>query len=192
MLASGKAATVATCVLGASFLGACSTERVDADRESRATWLAAIGADAGVGLRQFLNGNENVRYYRGFYPMDWDKSGAWRWMGRKGIIQLRTNPDHYPKVIDMQIEIFGWVPFDDSLIKKYHFEYSVNGHVLDEYDPDSAKLFSRKIFVPKELLEHSEWVDFVVNVSETYRPAGDTRDIGFATTGVFWTPAGPR
>lgn len=189
----GQLYRYARVVLLATLVAGCG-ERVDPEATARETWLRAMSEDAGAGLRSVLNGNENVRFYSGWYTLEADsKSGnAWRWTGRKGILQLRTKPDHYPRAIDMQVEIFGWVPFDDSGLKTFHMEFSVNGHILDRYEPESSKLFSRKVFVPHQLLDHADWVDFVVNVSSTVQPVGDWRHLGFATTGLFWTPAPPR
>jgi hypothetical protein len=175
--------------------GMLGCEPVDPDRVARAEWIRAVGDDAGVGLRAVLNGTGAVQYHSGFYPLEYDPEshGAWRWMSRRGIIRLKTHKSRrQPHATDMDLEVFGWVPMEPKELRTFHLEFSLNGHVLGRYEPESSKLFSQKFSIPKDLIDNAEWVDLVITVANTVRPANDWRDLGFATTGVIWQPVGQR
>ena len=88
----------------------------------------------------------------------------------------------------MKLTVFGWVPFDDVGFRTIHLEFAVNGHVLDRFEPMSAAPFEHAFVVPQWLLAASSWVDVSITVSNTAKPRGDWRDLGFATTGFLWKP----
>ncbi len=173
---------VVACV---TLLGACSR---DTDEPARRKWVADETAKHSAYLREFLNGTGDVAFYDGWYPLESDSKtgGAWRWMDRRSITRLRTSADGGPR--DMKVTVYGWTAHEHLGVRTAHMEFAVNGHVLDRFEPPETS-FVHAIFVPKWLLESSEWVDFAITVANTATPRGDWRDLGFATTGIIWTRA---
>lgn len=162
----------------------------DVDAKERPAWVHEQAGKNHCYLREFLNGNADMQFYDGWYPLESDPKtgGAWRWMDRRGIVRLRTTTFETAKPTDMRITIFGWVPFDDVGFRTVHMEFAVNGHVLDRFEPVSSAPFEHAFLVPRWLLGASEWVDLSITVSNTAKPRGDWRDLGFATTGILWKP----
>jgi hypothetical protein len=164
----------------------------DEDWERRPAWVASQTASNKLYQRDFLTrGGDWYDFYDGWYPPENDPkaASAWRWMERRGIIRLQTKTGGATVARDMNLELFGWVPHEHVGFRSNQLEFSVNGHVLGRFDPPKAA-FNYTIVVPRSLLEQSDWVDFVITATNTARPNGDWRDLGFATTGFHWTPVG--
>jgi hypothetical protein len=160
----------------------------DADARERPAWVHDQTVKNHCYLREFLNGTGDMQFYDGWYAIENDPKtgGAWRWMDRRGIVRMRT-PGRDAK--DMKLTVFGWVPFDDVGFRAIHMEFAINGHVLDRFEPVSAAPFEHTFVVPQWLITASDWVDLSITVSNTAKPRGDWRDLGFATTGIVWKPA---
>lgn len=182
MLSFGRAVLIAA---GACALLACNKR--DTDVKRRDEWIAHETATHDVYLRRFLNGTPDVVYFDGWYPLEHDPKtgGAWRWMRQRSITRLRA-----PKQAkDMTVTVWGWTAYEfvgDG--HTLHMDFYVNGRLLEHFEPP-AKLFHHTIFVPKYLLENSEWVDLVIRVANWAVPRGDWRSLAFATTGIIWQPA---
>lgn len=156
----------------------------DADLRERPAWLHEQTVKNHCYLREFLNGTPDLQFYDGWYPLENDPKtgGAWRWMEKRGIVRMRATGK------EMKLTVYGWVPFDDVGFRAIHMEFAVNGHVLDRYEPTSSASFEHSFVVPRWLLAASKWVDLSITVSNTGKPRGDWRDLGFATTGIVWKP----
>lgn len=180
--------TVALAALGLVGLG-CGNR--DQDRQRRFDWVHEQTATNKLYVREFLSRSGDLEFYDGWYPVESDPKtgGAWRWMERRSITRLHTTVGGATTPRDMELKVFGWVLHEDVGFRKIVMDFSVNGHVLDRFDPPTGS-FEHAIVVPKWLLEQSDWVDFVITVSNTARPKGDWRDLGFATSGFHWTPVG--
>ena len=189
------------CLLGlascAALLAGCHSrdgvrEPPDQDFERRPAWVNAQTAEKKLFVRDFLSrGSDWYEFYDGWYPAESDakSGGAWRWMEKRGIVRLQTKTQGVTRARAMELRLFGWVPDDQVGFRKIQLEFAVNGHVLERFDPPHGP-FEHPILVPRELLDYSDWVDFVITSTNTARPNGDWRDLGFATTGFHWTPAG--
>ena len=172
---------------------------VDVDVLRRPAWVGQLTASKNAHLRQFLlgatlyEGGPQVQFYDGWYDVEDDPEtgSAWRWMGQHGIIRLRTKPAGAAEVHDMELRLFGWVSYEHVGMLTQRMQFAVNGHILGYLDPPKAS-FEHVLFVPRFLLERSEWVDFSITVANTARAKGDWRDLGFATTGFHWTPVGTK
>jgi hypothetical protein len=168
----------------------------DPEAPARRQWVHEQTAAHNVYLREFLNGTPEMQFYDGWYDIenDADTGGAWRWQGGRSITRLRTTPGGTTgPATDMRLIVYGWVPYENAeelRFRSLQMEFAVNGHVLERWDPP-PKEFSHSLFVPKELLDHSDWVDFAITVANTVHTRGDWRDLGFATTGFVWKQAGP-
>ncbi len=176
-------------VLGACLLLVGCKSR-DQDRQRRFDWVMQQTISNNLHVRQFLSRQGDYEYADGWFPVETDpKNGnAWRWMERRGIIRLRTTVGDAP-ARDMNLRLFGAVPWELIGDRFIEMEFAVNGHVLGRFDPPKGN-FEHDIFVPRWLLEQSEMVDFVIAVTHTGRAPGDWRDVGFVTTGFHWTPVG--
>jgi hypothetical protein len=183
------------CAVALASLALASTGcgNVDQDKPRRVAWIHAQTAKDKLYVREFLNSAafDDYEFYDGWYPAENDPQtgNAWRWMQRRGIVRVRTTTGGAASPVDMDMRVFGWVPQEHVGYRKIVMEFSANGHVLDRFDPPKGS-FEHSIIVPKSLLENSDWVDFTITVSNTARPAGDWRDLGFGTTGFHWTPVG--
>jgi hypothetical protein len=178
-------------VLAACALGAVSCKHRDQDSKRRFEWIREQTAANKLYVRDVLTRTGYYEFYDGWYPPENDpkSNNAWRWMDKRGIVRMRTTIGEDKTPRDMELKIFGWVPQEHVGFRKIILEFSVNGHVLGRFDPPKGS-FEHTIFVPRWLLEHGDWVDFVITASNTARPNGDWRDLGFATTGFHWTPVG--
>jgi hypothetical protein len=166
----------------------------DEDVQRRADWIAGQTTSNKLWVRDLLSraGDSDFHdaiFYDGWYPTESDAKtgGAWRWMGKHGVIRLRTKPGGARTASDMHLKLFGWVPHDLMPVHQLRLELAVNGHILGRIDPP-AHAFEHTVAVPRSLLDNSDWVDFSITVTNTIMPSGDWRDLGFATTGFQWTP----
>jgi len=181
------AALARTAVLALGLV-ACGRQD-DADSDARFEWLGAQTASHKLWVRQALNGNDAIRFQDGWYNVENDpkSGGAWRWMMGRGTLRLLTKPEGAAAPVDMQLVVFGWVPQENLGFRSQHMTFSANGHVLEEFDPPK-ETFEHAVVVPAWLLSGGERIDFVISVTNTTRPNGDWRDLGFATTGFHWKP----
>ncbi len=165
-------------------------ESVDQDRMTRPAWTRAKAVEGQMVLRDVLNGSPDLVFYDGWHGIENDPKtgGAWRWMGKRGIVRLRTKPMNQP-LQDMELQIHGWVPWEHVGFRSCHMEFAVNGHVLARLEPPNHS-FVQTLRVPRWLLASSEWVDLAITVANTARPPGELRDLGFSTTGFLWKPIG--
>lgn len=179
--------------LAAFALSICGCEhRRDADFDRRAAWIDARTAANKLFLRDFLSrGADWYEFYDGWYPTEQDPKtgGAWRWMDKRGVIRLWTKTGVEQIARDMNFQVSGWAPQDVVGLKGTYLEFSVNGHILERFDPPKST-FDHTVFVPKWLLGQGNWVDIVISAANTGHADGDWRDLGFATTGFHWTPVG--
>jgi len=166
----------------------------DEDVQRRADWIAAHTASNKLWVRDFLTraGDSDFHdalFYDGWYPTENDPKtgGAWRWMGKHGVIRLRTRTGGAREASDMELKLFGWAPYELMPIHLLRLELAVNGHILGRVDAP-ARAFEHTVIVPKSLLDNSDWVDFTITAANTIMPGGDGRELGFATTGFQWTP----
>jgi hypothetical protein len=173
--------------VAACALGACGRHGADPDTKLRDQWISHETAAHAVYLRRFLNGTGDTVYFDGWYPLENDpKTGAaWRWMKERSITRLYTGA---PDARDMIITIYGWTAAKDLWPRTDYMDFSVNGYLLEHFEPPKGS-FQHSIFVPRFLLEHSSWVDFVIKVANSVIPRGDWREIAFATTGIVWKRA---
>lgn len=177
---------LAACAL---LLGGCKNR--DQDRQRRFDWIHEQTGANKMYVREFLSRSGDYEFADGWYPVEADvkTGGSWRWMERRGIIRLRTTIGDAKTPSDMEMKLFGWVPWEHVGLRYIQMEFAVNGHVLGRYDPPKGS-FEHTLFVPRWLLENDDWVDFVITVTHTARPNGDWRDLGFGTSGFHWTPVG--
>jgi hypothetical protein len=174
-------------LFGASLLFGCGKH--DNDVEARERWLSNETATHDVYLRRFLNGTPDIIFFDGWWPIEHDPNtgGAWRWMPARSITRLRTKIGKSP-IQDMKLTVYGWTAYEHVGVRTEHMDFFVNGYLIEHFEPPN-KFFEHSMFVPKWLLEHSDWVDFVITVANTAVPRNDWRDLGFATTGIVWQPA---
>jgi hypothetical protein len=171
----------------AALLGAC--KRNDPDWDRRSAWIQRQTAENNLFVRDVLTRDGfDYQFHDGWYPAENDRKagGAWRWMDKRGVVRLRTGlPNQSPR--DMQLTIFGWVPHEHVGFRSLQMEFAVNGHVLGRFDPP-PRSFEHVLRVPRALLQGDDYVDLVISVTNTAKPSGDWRDLGFATTGFHWKP----
>jgi hypothetical protein len=174
------------------FSTGCGGRKRDPDVERRNEWLRVETDAKKLYLQAVLNGTDDVQFYDGWFNVDHDPTtgGAWRWMERRGIVRLRTKPGGASTVHDMELHVFGWVPYEQLPMRELPIEFAINGHILERFEPPATS-FEHVLIVPRRLLENSDWVDFTITVANTARPAGEWRDLGFATTGFNWKPVPP-
>lgn len=177
-------------VAGALALALGGCRGADDEARERSSWIHARVGEHSWYVREALNGTANIDYFDGWYTPEHDPTtgGGWRWMDRRSITRLRTRIDGASEPRDMTLTIYGWTPWKDMDLRTSRLEFTVNGHVLETFDPPHES-FVHELFVPKGLLGDAEWVDFVITAANTAQPRGDWRDLGFCTTGFLWTPA---
>lgn len=170
----------------------------DEDTERRTQWIAQQTTNNKFWVRDFLtragdSDLHDVVFYDGWFGPEYDAktNSAWRWMGKHGVLRLRSRTEGVPVARDMVLKVFGWVSHELMPVRQLPLEFAVNGHIILRFEPP-ASAFELPIFVPRWLLEKSEWVDFSITVANIVVPAGDWRELGFATTGFHWAPAAAK
>lgn len=179
---------IVSLLLGTS---ACGTkaERDEHDDHVKRQWLNARSAEEHRELVVHLNGDRSRRFDDGWYTTEHERDGggAWRWMGHHAIVRMQVPA----KPADMKLSLYGWVPYGDMQdARTLQMQIAVEGHVLDTFFPPRGN-FKREVLVPRAVLGEGGLVDVGLTVSNTVRPPGDWRDLGFATTGIFLAPADP-
>lgn len=164
-------------------------ERAEREDPAKDKWLAARKAEEHRELAVHLEGDRYLRFDDGWYPEEHDRDGggAWRWMGRRGIVRMRLRGP----AMDLKMSVFGWVPYDDMFdARTLHMQFEVNGHVVDTFIPPHGT-FQHDVIIPRALIGDGPEFDVAIDVANVVRPRGDWRELGFATTGIFLAPVGP-
>ncbi|MDB4938033.1 MAG: hypothetical protein JWP87_5005 [Labilithrix sp.] len=186
------ATIMASLIAAASSCGGRRDQDAQLDEDRRNEWLRAETDAKKLYVQAVLNGTTDIQYYDGWWNLERDPrtGGAWRWMEKRGVLRLRTKPGGATETHDMEMHVFGWVPYEHLAERQYGIDFIVNGHIVEHFTPP-ATAFEHVVVVPRSLLGGGDWIDFTIAVTSVARVAGDGRDLGFATTGFQWKPVPP-
>jgi hypothetical protein len=119
-----------------------------------------------------------ARFGPGWYPVESNEQGSWRWMGQSGEIRVPSLP------AKARLEFAGWAPVE-LLLTPPVMEISINGHKLDHFELSRGR-FKKVYEVPQDF--QREQADSVVRLetSATAKAPDDPRALGFSLLSVRW------
>lgn len=120
-----------------------------------------------------------ARFGLGWFPMESNADGAWRWMGKSGEIKITATAP--ASTIHVRLE--GWAP-NDLLPAAPTLRFLVDGKELDSFVSPPIR-FVKEYDIQRSADASLETV-FVIEASPTATPSGDTRALGFALVGFSW------
>ncbi len=122
-----------------------------------------------------------TRFGKGWFPIESNAQGSWRWMGAVGEIQVPTFG------AKARLKILGWAPVE-LLAKPPTLRIVINGHEIDHFVAPVGRLkkeyniaLDQQGDLPEALLQ--------IETSATAMAPGDPRELGFALVSVAWTAA---
>ena len=113
----------------------------------------------------------------GWFPMEVNAEGAWRWMGASGEIKITTQASPTPA----HVRIEGWVSGD--VAGPTTIDIRVDQKVLDAFVAPSGH-FVKEYDVPTPV---GGEVVLAIHASNTAHPKGDSRSLGFALASFSWS-----
>jgi hypothetical protein len=122
-----------------------------------------------------------TRFGRGWFPIESNAQGSWRWMGQIGEIHVPTLQSK------AHLRILGWAPVE-LLGTPPTIRISVNGKELDHFAPPIGR-FKNGYDVAQEVQGPEPESIVRLETSATASAPGDPRALGFALVSVSWTPA---
>jgi hypothetical protein len=124
----------------------------------------------------------HAQFGTGWFPMEVNAEGAWRWMGEDGEIKVTTRASTVPGHVRLE----GWlVP---GLPSPTTLELRLDGKVLDAFVAPTTR-FVREYDVSTPLAGEAV---FTIHATATVHPSGDSRSLAFALAGFsFSYPSTP-
>jgi hypothetical protein len=177
-----------TPILAAALAASCSPQK--SQSEARRAWVTEQSRQRPVdALCLALNGTRDMDFLDGWYPVEHDveEARAWRWMARRAVVRLRLLAAAEPRS-DMALTFHGWLPHEHLGLAAQRLTSVVNGHVLDELEPPSAR-FVHTFVVPERLIGMDRSIELAFVVANTVEPKGDDRELGFAMSELSWARA---
>lgn len=152
--------------------GGCHRADEDADILPPAGWTPepprpAMASPAG-----------KARFGPGWYPVESNADGSWRWMAQSGEIRISGVAS------TARLELYGWAPLEFMNTPPV-FRVSINGRELDRFVPPSGR-FRKSYDVPEELQRGVVESVLRLETSATAIAPGDPRPLGFALVSVTW------
>jgi hypothetical protein len=126
-----------------------------------------------------------IFYHEGFFGLEREAATGktWRWMGRRGVIQLPVAG------AAMTLRIAGWVPLE-LLPPAPQVRLTLNQHALDSFVP-SMRDFDKEYLIGQGLIGSAARPTLIIEVSGAGRAVGDPRELGLAISSLDWQPASP-
>ena len=121
-----------------------------------------------------------LRFGQGWYPIESNAQGSWRWMGQIGEIHVPTTP------AKARLKISGWAPLE-LLSTPPTMHVSVNGKEIDRFAPPLGR-FKKEYDVAREAESDQPETLVRLETSATANAPNDPRALGFALVSVVWAP----
>jgi len=121
-----------------------------------------------------------VRFGQGWYPIESNAQGSWRWMGQMGEIHVPTT------TAKTRLKISGWAPLE-LLSAPPTMRVSVNGKEIDRFAPPLGR-FKKEYDVAREAASDQPETLVRLETSATANAPNDPRALGFALVSVVWAP----
>ncbi len=180
ILAAARAfslALVLALALGAASAG-CRSDRDEDLKPPPGFHLPPAQAPGRVPLRA-----HRVRYLEGFSPVEQNPAMTWRWMGRRGAIEL-------PRAAGaMTLRLVGWVPLE-LLAGPPRVRLTLGGHLIDSFVQTVTDV-RKEYTIDQGLAVGAARLTLILEVSQTGRAPGDARDLGLAINSLDWQSASP-
>lgn len=167
------------CVAGAT---SCAKRTNEEESARRWQWVHDIAMREDGGQSWELSTRDDVRFGDGFFPLEHTKpndarSEGWRWMGRHGVVNLKTNGGKPHRLVIGGGLVMG--------INHSTITFTIDGVVLDVHVVDKGWLLDK--VVPSSMLTR-EWVELVVTPSAFLVPPFDSRELGATVSTLRWEP----
>ncbi len=122
-----------------------------------------------------------LHFGQGWYPVESNAEGSWRWMGQVGEIRV---PTLRTKAL---LQIVGWAPLE-LLGTAPTMRVSVNGREVDHFVPPMGH-FKKEYRVPIDIQGEDQESAVRLETSATASAPGDPRDLGYALVSISWANA---
>jgi hypothetical protein len=122
-----------------------------------------------------------VRFGSGWYPIESDPQGSWRWMGKSAEIQVPGLPTNG------RLKFLGWAPVE-LLATPPVMRMSFNGHEIGRFVMPRGH-FTKAYDVPEDLQQGKAESIVRLETSATATAPGDPRALGFSLVSLAWTLA---
>jgi len=130
--------------------------------------------------------NNPVVYRQGFFQVERNENGSWRWMGPKGVIWLANT--HRPMVLS----ISGTIPIDSVSVPPA-LKIELNGRMLEEWTEPSDTI-EREYTISPEQQGSGTNSELRIVSSQSFTPhdvdpqVSDLRQLAMMITSIAWEP----
>lgn len=127
-----------------------------------------------------------VVYAHGFFDVEQDAGGSWRWMEPEGVVRLKNTGK------DMVLKLAGRVPFE-RFKEAPIIKISLNGAELDK-SPATPELMTREFTITPAQQGSGDWSELKISSDKSFVPkdadpgATDPRRLAFSLTKLSWEP----
>jgi hypothetical protein len=126
----------------------------------------------------------HAHFGSGWFPMESNAGGAWRWMAKTGEIKITSGN----LATGVHVRIEGWTPNAD-LPAPSTLRVLVDGREIDSFVTPPTQ-FVKEYDLPEQP-DAGQETTVVLEVSATASPPGETRALGFALRAFSWAPRVP-
>jgi hypothetical protein len=128
----------------------------------------------------------DVVYAHGFFDLERDAGGSWRWMEPEGVVRLKNTGK------DMVLKVAGRVPFE-RFKQAPTIKITLNGAELDQ-SPATPELMTREFTITPKQQGSGDWSELKISSDKSFVPketdpgATDPRRLAFSLTKLSWEP----
>jgi len=134
---------------------------------------------------------DRLDYGSGFYGMERDLSGSWRWMGARGEVRvgrrMMAAGDNLAR--PYRLRIVGWYDLDE-MKRPPTIRVSIGDRLVGTFTPEGHR-FDHAWTVAADLAPKAADLPVVIETDTVVHAAGDSRDLGLAIAMVDWQALPP-
>lgn len=134
---------------------------------------------------------DRLDFGSGFYDMERDLNGSWRWMGARGEVRVGRRVmaagDNIAR--PYRLRIVGWYD-NDHVQRPPTIRVSIGDRLVGTFSPEGQR-FDQAWTVPADLARTAASVPVVIETDSVVHVGGDTRDLGLAIAIVDWQALPP-
>jgi hypothetical protein len=127
-----------------------------------------------------------IIYSKGFYDLERDPSGSWRWMGQEGLVKLKNTRR------EMRLRLSGRSPIEQYRPAQV-ITITLNGKQLDQLTA-SKELVDKEYTISADGQGSDDWLDLRITSDKSFVPkevdkrSADGRRLAFSLMKLTWEP----